>query len=183
MKTLSRINKPNPKYLLVGNSSSRVSQHHSIPSSSIPYIPLILLHPLPSHYHHIITYLTTKTNPHPETKPTSTLCVITSNPARFRDPSTGLPYSSAYAYREIQKLKKGEYRWSRLVGAYVGQGTYAARGVPPRFTNPKAQLFLKMAGAGTGAELFVPSGAGGAQGQGQSQTQGQNLVPGVKLSR
>ena len=61
------------------------------------------------------------------------LCAITSYPAKYRDPSTGLPYCNAYAYKEIQKLKNGEYRWSKLVGAYVGQGTYAARGVPPRF--------------------------------------------------
>ena len=33
-------------------------------------------------------------------------------------------------------MKKGEYRWSRLVGAYVGPAAFAARGVPPRFLNP-----------------------------------------------
>ncbi|KAF5023358.1 hypothetical protein F66182_4596 [Fusarium sp. NRRL 66182] len=64
------------------------------------------------------------------------LCVITHHPARYRDPRTGLPYSNAYAYREIQRLTRGEYRWSQLLGAWVGSGTYAARGVPERFLNP-----------------------------------------------
>ncbi|KAN0095896.1 YL1 domain containing protein [Hyaloscypha variabilis] len=63
------------------------------------------------------------------------LCAITGYPAKYRDPSTGLPYCNTYAYKEIQRLKRGEYKWSKLVGAYVGQGTYAARGVPPRFLN------------------------------------------------
>ncbi|RFU34979.1 hypothetical protein B7463_g1341, partial [Scytalidium lignicola] len=66
------------------------------------------------------------------------LCVITAYPAKFRDPSTGLPYYNAYAYREIQKLKRGEFKWSKFLGAYVGMGTYAARGVPQRFLNPNA---------------------------------------------
>lgn len=30
----------------------------------------------------------------------------------------------------------GEYRWSKLLGAWVGSGSYAARGVPERFLNP-----------------------------------------------
>ena len=74
----------------------------------------------------------------PENKRDHDLCAITSYPAKFRDPSTGLPYCNAYAYKEIQKLKRGEFRWSKLVGAYVGLANYAARGVPPRFLNPKA---------------------------------------------
>ncbi|KAF4986674.1 hypothetical protein FDECE_15828 [Fusarium decemcellulare] len=64
------------------------------------------------------------------------LCVITNHPARYRDPRTGLPYFNAYAYREIQRLSRGEYRWSRILGAWVGSGTYAARGVPERFLHP-----------------------------------------------
>ncbi|TVY57348.1 Vacuolar protein sorting-associated protein 72-like [Lachnellula cervina] len=72
----------------------------------------------------------------PETKPPPELCAITSYPAKYRDPATNLPYCSAFAYKEIQRLQKGEYKWSKLVGAYVGSGTYAARGVPARFMNP-----------------------------------------------
>ncbi|KAF4449860.1 Vacuolar protein sorting-associated protein 72 like protein [Fusarium austroafricanum] len=64
------------------------------------------------------------------------LCVITNHPARYRDPRTGLPYYNAYAYREIQRLTRGEYRWSNILGAWAGSGTYAARGVPERFLNP-----------------------------------------------
>ncbi|KAK2012938.1 YL1-domain-containing protein [Colletotrichum eremochloae] len=61
------------------------------------------------------------------------VCVITAHTARYRDPETGLPYFNAYAYREIQRLRRGEYKWSSLLGAWVGSCTYAARGVPERF--------------------------------------------------
>ncbi|KAI0480364.1 YL1 nuclear protein-domain-containing protein [Xylariaceae sp. FL0804] len=65
-------------------------------------------------------------------------CVITNHPAKYRDPKTGLPYYDSYAFRELRKLQRGEYRWSRLVGAWLGSGTQAATGVPARFTNPEA---------------------------------------------
>ena len=66
-------------------------------------------------------------------KPNQEVCAITGFPARFRDPKTGLTYSDAYAYREIQRLRKGGSRWSNLLGCYVGSTTAAARGVPERF--------------------------------------------------
>ncbi|KAM4062208.1 YL1 nuclear protein [Hirsutella rhossiliensis] len=66
-------------------------------------------------------------------------CVITDHPARYRDPKTGLPYYNAFAYREIQRLHRGDYRWSRLLGAWVGSGTLAARGVPDRFLCPEPE--------------------------------------------
>ncbi|KAM0272270.1 hypothetical protein ACHAQH_008742 [Verticillium albo-atrum] len=65
--------------------------------------------------------------------PPAPLCAITNHPARYRDPQTGLPYFNAYAYREIQRLRKGEYRFSALVGAWVGSCSYAAKGVPVAF--------------------------------------------------
>lgn len=71
-------------------------------------------------------------------EPSQSLCVITSLPARYRDPLTGLPYHSAYAYRCIQRLVSGACRWSNLLGCYVGPvyespvGRPAA-GVPERF--------------------------------------------------
>ncbi|PVH75017.1 YL1-domain-containing protein [Cadophora sp. DSE1049] len=74
----------------------------------------------------------------PRSKHSHEICVITGHPARYRDPHTGLPYYNSYAYKEIQKLKKSEYKWSRLVGAYVGTASYSARGVPERFRNPNA---------------------------------------------
>ncbi|CAL3969003.1 unnamed protein product, partial [Diplocarpon coronariae] len=81
------------------------------------------------------------------------LCAITGLPARYRDPKTGLPYHSAFAYQEIQKLKRSEYKWSQLVGCYVGLGTHAARGVPERFR--------ALAGEGAGGrEPVVDIGAG-----------------------
>merc|ERR1712093_867418 len=74
----------------------------------------------------------------PRSKHSHEICVITGHPARYRDPHTGLPYYNSYAYKEIQKLKKSEYKWSRLVGAYVGTASYSARGVPERFRDPNA---------------------------------------------
>ncbi|KAL2136318.1 hypothetical protein VTI74DRAFT_4352 [Chaetomium olivicolor] len=65
------------------------------------------------------------------------LCVITNHPAKYRDPKTGLPYANSYAYREIQRVYRGDYKWSRLVGAWVGRGDYAARGVPEWFLHPE----------------------------------------------
>lgn len=62
--------------------------------------------------------------------------MITNHPARYRDPKTGLPYYNSYAFKEIQRLHRGDYRWSRLIGAWVGSGTFAARGVPGRFLDP-----------------------------------------------
>ncbi|KAI8666619.1 YL1-C domain-containing protein [Fusarium keratoplasticum] len=76
-----------------------------------------------------------KMNKLPKPSP-APLCVITNHPARYRDPRTGLPYYNAYAYREIQRLIRNEYRWSCALNAWVGSGTYAARGVPERFLNP-----------------------------------------------
>ncbi|QPG95718.1 hypothetical protein C2857_001799 [Epichloe festucae Fl1] len=72
-------------------------------------------------------------------KPTApSICVITNNPARYRDPKTGLPFYNMYAYRELQRLYHGDYKWSRLLGAWVGSGRQAAKGVPERFVNPSA---------------------------------------------
>ncbi|PQE14330.1 yl1 nuclear protein [Rutstroemia sp. NJR-2017a BBW] len=87
-------------------------------------------------------------------KPRHSLCAITHYPAKFRDPKTGLPYLNAYAYKEIQKLRKGEYRWSALLGCYVGQQSFAARGVPSRFLKEGGG---KVEGAGVG----VGENAGG----------------------
>ncbi|KAH6893552.1 YL1 nuclear protein-domain-containing protein [Thelonectria olida] len=64
------------------------------------------------------------------------LCVITNHPARYRDPKTGLPYYNAHAYREIQRLCRNEFHFSKVLNAWVGNGAFAARGVPERFLNP-----------------------------------------------
>ena len=60
-------------------------------------------------------------------------CAITGHPARYRDPKTGLPYANSYAYKEIQKLRRAESRWSSLLGCYVGPIASAASGVPDQF--------------------------------------------------
>ncbi|CAN8097197.1 unnamed protein product [Discula destructiva] len=75
--------------------------------------------------------------PHPP------LCVITNQPARYRDPKTGLPYYNAYAFKEIQKLLKGNFKWSKLLGTWVGNGSDAAKGVPDRFTRPETETERK----------------------------------------
>ncbi|KAK4172052.1 YL1 nuclear protein-domain-containing protein [Triangularia setosa] len=66
------------------------------------------------------------------------LCVITNHPAKYRDPKTGLHYYNSYAYKEIQRVSRGDYKWSSLLGAYVGRGwgEFAAKGVPERFRDP-----------------------------------------------
>ena len=66
-------------------------------------------------------------------RPPMELCSITAQPAKYRDPGTGLPYADSYAYKEIQRLRKGGSIWSNLLGCYVGPNNNAARGVPERF--------------------------------------------------
>ena len=64
------------------------------------------------------------------------LCTVTSLPARYRDPSTGLGYANAYAYQKLQGMKKQNYVWSGMLGCYVGKAGVAARGVPDGFLGP-----------------------------------------------
>ncbi|CAD6444861.1 d3bf834f-0bec-4ee6-9b1f-a03e7d2ea124 [Sclerotinia trifoliorum] len=85
-----------------------------------------------------------------------TLCAITHYPAKFRDPKTGLPYLNCYAYKEIQKLRRGEYRWSKLLGAYVGNAAVAARGVPGRFLKGGEKDVSVMSGMTTGTSTSTP---------------------------
>ncbi|KAI9926679.1 hypothetical protein ASPWEDRAFT_46282 [Aspergillus wentii DTO 134E9] len=67
------------------------------------------------------------------TKISSSLCVITSLPSRYRDPDTSLPFANAYAHREIQRTASQRSAWSPMLGCYVGPVGVAARGVPARF--------------------------------------------------
>jgi len=60
-------------------------------------------------------------------------CVITNHHALYKDPETGLPFFNSYAYKKIHSLRRGEYKWSALLGSWVGTGTVAARGVPAGF--------------------------------------------------
>ncbi|KAJ5370058.1 uncharacterized protein N7496_006150 [Penicillium cataractarum] len=67
------------------------------------------------------------------TKISSSLCVITSLPSRYRDPETSLPYANSYAYGQIRKMLSQGYIWSSMLGCFVAPGGIAARGVPDRF--------------------------------------------------
>ncbi|MBE3047449.1 hypothetical protein IMZ48_34040 [Candidatus Bathyarchaeota archaeon] len=90
------------------------------------------------------------------------LCAVTNQPARYRDPKTGLPYYNAYAYREIRRLAGGEFRWSALLGCWVGEGA-AAKGVPARFLDPEAPA---------PAPAPVPEAKEGDGGKGQGEKAG-----------
>lgn len=108
------------------------------PKTSIEYLSrnLVALRNIENNAHSIPelaqSVLVKRRNPKLQ-KHNQELCAITGFPARYRDPKTGLAYSDAYAYREIQRLRKGGSRWSNLLGCYVGSTTAAARGVPERF--------------------------------------------------
>ncbi|KAF2862429.1 hypothetical protein K470DRAFT_10331 [Piedraia hortae CBS 480.64] len=71
--------------------------------------------------------------------PTKTRCVVIPHePARYRDPNSGLPYCDRQTFRILQNAIGGRYQWSSLLGAWVGNryGNYGApaKGVPPGFT-------------------------------------------------
>ncbi|EKG12007.1 YL1 nuclear [Macrophomina phaseolina MS6] len=78
------------------------------------------------------------------------LCCITAQPARYRDPLTGLPYADAFAFRSIRRFVSGlgggmgTARWSNLLGCFVGpksEGRFAvAKGVPERFLGKKKEV-------------------------------------------
>jgi vacuolar protein sorting-associated protein 72 len=61
------------------------------------------------------------------------LCPITSLPARYRDPSTGVAYANSYAYQRLKELQEYRYIWSGMLGCYVGTAGMTARGVPDGF--------------------------------------------------
>lgn len=61
------------------------------------------------------------------------LCPITSLPARYRDPTTGVAYANTYAYQKLKELQEYKYTWSSMLGCYVGAAGVVARGVPDGF--------------------------------------------------
>ncbi|OCT46377.1 signal transducer [Cladophialophora carrionii] len=67
-------------------------------------------------------------------KQSQELCLITALPVRYRDPSTGIAYANAAAYKKLQELKEHKYAWSSMLGCYVGrEHGITARGVPEGF--------------------------------------------------
>jgi len=61
------------------------------------------------------------------------LCPITSLPARYRDPLTGVQYANAAAFKKLRELTRQGYVWSTMVGCFVGKVGACARGVPEGF--------------------------------------------------
>ncbi|RVD85643.1 uncharacterized protein DFL_003958 [Arthrobotrys flagrans] len=70
----------------------------------------------------------------PLPKPERPLCVTTSLPARYKDPSTGLPYASLFAYKQIQRVKAGGLRWNNELQCFFDVQE-AASGVPEGFND------------------------------------------------
>jgi vacuolar protein sorting-associated protein 72 len=66
-------------------------------------------------------------------KPDREMCPITSSQARFRDPSSGIPYANSFAFKKLQELKKHQYTWSSMLDCVVGKTGVVARGVPESF--------------------------------------------------
>ena len=66
-------------------------------------------------------------------KPDREMCPITSNQAKYRDPSTGIPYANSFAFKKLQELKKHQYTWSSMLDCFVGKSGLVARGVPESF--------------------------------------------------
>lgn len=66
-------------------------------------------------------------------QPPPAICGVTNTLARYRDPVTKIPFATAAAYGELQRLQSSQYQWSKLLGCWVGSGTVAAKGVPERF--------------------------------------------------
>ncbi|KAJ5160739.1 uncharacterized protein N7482_007743 [Penicillium canariense] len=101
-----------------------------------------------------------------QTEISSSLCVITSLPSRYRDPETSLPYANSYAYGQIRRMLSQGYIWSSMLGCFVGPGGVAARGVPDRFlgkeTKPSAEDAEKKADPATQAAAGAGTAGGGA---------------------
>ncbi|KAJ6089577.1 hypothetical protein N7467_004793 [Penicillium canescens] len=83
------------------------------------------------------------------TKISSSLCVITSMPSRYRDSETGLPYANSYAYGQIRRLLSEGCIWSSMLGCFVGPADGAARGVPERFSGKPGPVSVPVPGPGT----------------------------------
>ncbi|KAK3718519.1 hypothetical protein LTR37_005023 [Vermiconidia calcicola] len=69
--------------------------------------------------------------------PAKQRCAVTSWPAKFRDPKTGLAYADMHQYKVIQRVLAGGCQWSALLGCWVGPSYgvmgRAAKGVPDGF--------------------------------------------------
>ena len=66
-------------------------------------------------------------------KPDREMCPITSNQAKYCDPSTGIAYANSSAFKKLQELKQHQYTWSSMLDCFVGKTGLVARGVPESF--------------------------------------------------
>ena len=48
------------------------------------------------------------------------VCPITGQPARYKDPRTGVPYANVAAYRTLSRMLIHDFVWSDQLGCYVG---------------------------------------------------------------
>ena len=67
------------------------------------------------------------------TKQAGELCAITGLPAKYRDPNTGVAYANKAAFKKLKEIRSHGYRWSSMLGCYVGKVGHVARGVPDGF--------------------------------------------------
>lgn len=109
-------------------------------------------------------------------KTSSSLCVITSLPARYRDPETGLPYANIYAYKEVRRAASQKFCWSQMLGCYVGTVDLAARGVPERFLDANASPLPKADGMDMNDRELGPSPVSGSLQQARQPDR--KIVPG-----
>jgi vacuolar protein sorting-associated protein 72 len=69
--------------------------------------------------------------------PAKAVCALTSWPAKFKDPRTGLPYADLPTYKMIKRMLAGGCAWSGVLGAWVGprygEMGRPAKGVPEGF--------------------------------------------------
>ena len=63
--------------------------------------------------------------------PTKERCALTSWPAKFRDPKTGVGYADLHQYKALQRVLAGGCAWSRVLGGWVGP-RYGGMGRPAR---------------------------------------------------
>ncbi|SMQ48873.1 unnamed protein product [Zymoseptoria tritici ST99CH_1A5] len=84
--------------------------------------------------------------------PPKAVCALTSWPAKFKDPRTGLPYADLPTYKMIKRMLAGGCAWSGTLGAWVGprygEMGRPAKGVPHGFGEARPRV-VTMAEGGT----------------------------------
>ena len=95
--------------------------------------------------------------------PNKKRCAITSWPAKYRDPATGLAYADLHQYRIIRRVLAGGCQWSTLLGAWAGPSYGVmgrpAKGVPDGFAKPGDESAAKRGEAKASTRGAAVSGA------------------------